>query len=280
MGHTGKRMLLFARRSAPLQITWLGYVGTTGVPTMDAILADAFHVRPGEEAFYMESVLRMPHGYICYGPPVDAPPVAPLPALTTGRVTFGCFNGAAKYSQRMFAAWAEILNQVPGSRLSLKTGGLDDAGVRSGIERRFAKLGIAPERIKFEGWSKAGELLAAYHHVDLALDTQPYSGGLTTCEALWMGVPVITMPGQTFAGRHSTSHATNAGLGDFVAADLERYIRLAVDRANKLDQLSVLRGQIRERMEKSPLCDAPRFAEDLLNLLKSGCAAKAAGSRW
>lgn len=276
MGHNGLRMLMFARRAAPVQVTWFGYVGTTGLTTMDYLVADRFHVRPGEEAWYSEKVLRMPHGYACYGPPADAPAVGPLPALGSGRVTFGCFNNCTKYSQRMMEAWATILDRVPRSRLLLKAGPLDDAGVRERWRNWFAARGLEDDRILLEGWSPPSELLACYNRVDIGLDTQPYSGGLTTCEALWMGVPVVTFPGRTFAGRHSTSHLSNAGYEQFVADDLPAYIELALHWAQRPDELARLRGEMRARVAKSPLCDAQQFATDWLKLLRESYQSLAA----
>jgi protein O-GlcNAc transferase len=267
-GHVGRRLLAFARRPARLQVTWLGYVGTTGLAAMDGLLADRFHVREGEEAWYTEKVLRMPDGYACYGPPPDAPEVAALPALQTGQLTFGCFNNGAKYSPQTLDAWAAVLRRVPKSRLLLKYGGLDQPSVQNRIRGQLADRGIAGERIIMEGWSEHREFLARYHQVDLALDTQPYSGGLTTCEALWMGVPVITWPGQTFAGRHSTSHMANAGYGQFVADDMAGYVELAAEWASRIDELAAIRAAMREQMSRSRLCDGPTFARNLLALLR------------
>ena len=228
MGHTGRRLMMFARKPAPLQVSWLGYVGTTGLAAMDCLLADRFHVRDGEEPWYCERIVRMPAGYVCYGPPRYSPEVPGLPALATGRVTFGCFNNPAKFSRGVLEAWSAILRRVPGAGLLLKYGGLDDVAVQDRLREQFASHGVAGDRIVLEGAAPHAELLAAYGRVDLALDTQPYSGGLTTCEALWMGVPVITWPGKTFAGRHSTSHLINAGYPQFVAEDANGYIELAV----------------------------------------------------
>jgi predicted O-linked N-acetylglucosamine transferase (SPINDLY family) len=225
----------------------------------------------------------MPHGYACYGPPKNAPAVGPLPALSSGHITFGCFNNATKYSPRVMEAWAAILGRVPTSRLLLKTGSFDDAGVQRHWRDFFTSRGIQNDRILLEGWSSQAELLACYNRIDIALDTQPYSGGLTTCEALWMGVPVITFPGKTFAGRHSTSHMTNAGYERFVAADLHGYIELAAQWAQKPNELAGHRAEMRQRVAKSPLCDAPQFAQDFLNLLRSTyqslLAAKSADNR-
>jgi protein O-GlcNAc transferase len=267
MGHSGQRLALFDRRSAPMQITWLGYAGTTGVSAMDYLLADQFHVRDGEEGWYTETVIRMPHGYACYSPPDYAPDVRSLPALSTGHITFGCFNNPAKYSPRTIDNWAQILRAQPKSRLLLKFHGLDQPNVQQRLRGIFSQRGIDSERLTIEGSSPHADLLAAYNRVDIALDTQPYSGGLTTCEALWMGVPVITCPGPTFAGRHSTSHLTNAGYSQFVAQNTQGYIELAVQWANQLDELASLRSQMRAQVRQSPLCDAPRFARDFLAIL-------------
>jgi predicted O-linked N-acetylglucosamine transferase (SPINDLY family) len=279
MGHTGRNhLLVFARRPAPMQVTWFGYVGTTGLEAMDYLLADRLHVRPGEESAYVETVLRMPHGYGCYGAPPEAPEVGPLPAPAAGHVTFGCFNSTAKYSRRTLDAWSAILQRVPAARLLLKYGALDQADLQEWMRGQFARRGIASERILLEGWSGHRDHLAAYSRVDLALDTQPYSGGVTTCEALWMGVPVITCPGPTFASRHSVSHMTNAGYGQFVAADLEGYVELAVQWAGRVDELAVLRAGMREQVRSSPLCDAPRFARDLLSVLRQAWESRGAAA--
>src|SRR5262249_52401275 len=163
---------------APLQMTWFGYVGTTGLSAMDFIIADRFHIRPGEENFYVEKMLRTPGGYACYQPLADAREVGTLPALSSGHVTFGCFNNPSKYSQRTVDAWCEILRRIPTSRLLLKFGGLNQAPVQERVLRNFAARGIDPQRIMLEGWSPLRDNLAAYTRVDLALDTQPYSGGL------------------------------------------------------------------------------------------------------
>ena len=274
-GHSANRLLVFARKPAPLQITWLGYVGTTGMAAMDCLLADRFHVRPGEESWYAEEVLRLPNGYACYTPPANAPSVNTLPALERGYFTFGCFNNPRKYSPEMIEAWADILRQAPAARLLLKYGGLDMRDMQQELLDRFAAHGVDTGRIQFAGWSPHGELLAAYGQVDLALDTQPYSGGLTTCEALWMGVPVITYPGRTFAGRHSTSYLTTAGCEQFVAQDRAGYVALAAGWASRHSELAAIRAQLREQVRQSPVCDAPRFAADLLSLLRATCEARA-----
>jgi predicted O-linked N-acetylglucosamine transferase (SPINDLY family) len=241
---------------------------------MDGLIADRFHVRPGEEPWYSETVLRMPHDYICYGTPHAALDVTPLPALTTGRVTFGCFNNPAKYSQPLYDAWSSILQRVRSSRLLLKYNGLDQSELQNRLRAEFARRGVAGERIELRGWSTNLDTMRQYGQVDLALDTQPYSGGLTTCEALWMGVPVICCPGHGFASRHAVSHVTNAGYGQFVAETTDEYIERAVEWAHRLDELAIIRSQMREQVANSPLCDGPAFARDWLALISAAYAAK------
>jgi predicted O-linked N-acetylglucosamine transferase (SPINDLY family) len=267
VGHFGERMGLFAKKPAPVQISWLGYVGTTGLSAIDYVLADRFHVAAGEEQYYSERVLRMPHGYACYLPPPAAPDVGPLPAHASARLTFGCFNNPAKYSPQLLDAWGRILQALPTSQLLLKFGGLDQAGVRSRLYGEFHQRGVDPSRVLLEPMSPHFEALNAYNRVDLALDTQPYSGGLTTCEALWMGVPVVTFPGLTFAGRHSTSHLYNAGYPQFVASNWSGYVELAVRWGSDWQALATVRGTMRKQVQRSALCDREQFAREFVELL-------------
>ena len=269
-GHTANnRLLVFARRPAPVQITWAGYVGTTGLAEMDYLLADRFHVPAEAEPFYRERVLRMPHGYICYEPPADAPPVGPLPALGRGSVLFGCFNHLAKITPQGVTTWASVLRRVPGSGLLLKYNRWTNASAVGRMTELFAAEQIDPARLQFEGSGHHADWLGTYNRVDLALDPFPYSGGLTTCEALWMGVPVITCPGETFASRHSLSHCSNATVPEGVAGSLDEYVERAVSLASDVRKLAALRATLRPRMAGSPLCDRTQFARDFLQLLRS-----------
>jgi predicted O-linked N-acetylglucosamine transferase (SPINDLY family) len=268
-GHTGQRLLVFARKPAPIQATWIGYVGTTGLAAIDYLIADRFHVPPGSEAFYRERILRLPDGYVCFDPPADAAEVGPLPAIANGYLTFGCFNNTAKISPEVIALWAEVLRRVPDSRLMLRYRWLGDDRTRNRYAARFVQKGIGPARLDFAGGLSPAELLATYNQVDVALDPFPYSGGLTTCEALWMGVPVLTCPGETFASRHSLSHLANVGLEELVARDHEDYVERAVKWATDLAWLAELRQGLRARVAASPLCDGPRFAARLLAALRS-----------
>jgi predicted O-linked N-acetylglucosamine transferase (SPINDLY family) len=269
-GHTaGNRLLVFARRPAPIQITWLGYAGTTGLAAIDYVLADRHEIPQVAERYYTERVLWMPQGYLCYTPPPNAPAVSPLPALTTGVVTFGSFNNPAKINQKVVEVWAEILKRLPQSKLVLKYKGIDDPSVVGRLKQTLASQGVEPGRLECLGWSPHPQLLGAYNAIDLALDTFPYNGGLTTCEALWMGVPVITCPGETFASRHSLSHLSSVGRTETVAKDFDEYVDLAVTFATDLPRLASLRVSLRQQMVDSPLCDAGRFAADFTQILRA-----------
>ena len=268
-GHTeGNRLLVFARRPAPIQITWLGYAGTTGMTAMDCLIADRFHVPPHLEAHYRETILRMPDSSVCFDPPGEARGVGPLPAHARGYVTFGSFNNLAKLTPEVIATWAEILVRIPDSRLSLVTRGLGGDRTRNRIHAAFAAAGVDPQRVELRGKMLRSELFAAYNAIDVALDTFPYSGGMTTCEALWMGVPVVTCPSETFASRHSLSHLSNVGLAETVAMDRHDYIELAVRLAGDLPHLAELRAVLRELVRHSPLGDSKRFAQHFVALLR------------
>ncbi len=269
-GHLGgNRLLVFARKPAPIQIKWVGYAGSSGLTAMDYLLADPYQVEAGGEAHYPEKMLRLADDYVRFDLPKEAPEVGPLPALAQGYVTFGSFNNPAKINPGVVAAWAEILRRVVGARLVLKYPGFDQAGTRRHYEGLFSAEGVGRERLEFLGGSRRAGMLAEYNLVDIVLDPFPYSGGITTCEALWMGVPVITWPGKTFAGRHSLSHLSNVGLTETVAQDLPNYIELAVQLASDLPRLATLRGELRGRVARSPLCDGPRFAANLMTALRS-----------
>jgi predicted O-linked N-acetylglucosamine transferase (SPINDLY family) len=258
-----------ASRVAPVQVKWVGAQNhSTGLAEMDWLLTDRWETPAGAEPDYTEKLLRLPDGYVCYSPPAYAPDVGPLPALARGAVTFGCFNNLAKITPVVLASWAAILHRVPGARLMLKAHQLADAPTRARLLDGFAAAGIAPDRIMLHGGSPHRDLLAAYNAIDIVLDPFPYSGGLTTCEALWMGVPTITMPGETFASRHSASHLGNVGLADWVAADLAAYQHMAVQRAADLPALARLRAGLRAQVKASPLCDAPRFGRSLGGALR------------
>lgn len=262
-GHTARnRLLVFGRKPAPIQATWAGYVGTTGLSAMDYLISDPRETPEGTEQWYLESLVRLPDCYVCYAPPEYAPPVSPLPARKNGFITFGCFNNLAKINRPVMDLWVRILREIPDARLVLATKALGDPAVRERIRQTFAGGGVA-ERVDFSGMVPHPELLARYGEIDLALDPFPYSGGLTTLEGLWMGVPALTLGGARFASRHSLSHLTAAGLPEFIVADQAAYLAKAVSLAQDFSHLECLRSGLRERMKSSPLCNAPRFTRNL-----------------
>jgi protein O-GlcNAc transferase len=264
-GYTAdSRLLLFTYRPAPVQVSYLGYPNTTGLPQIDYRITDELADPPGQEAFHTEALVRLPHGFLCYQPPADAPAVAPPPVLRTGHVTFGSFNAPHKVNQTVLDLWAEILRATPGSRLVLKNKAMRDAPTRERYLARLAAGGISADRIELIGWVDASaDHLALYHRLDIALDTFPYCGTTTTCEALWMGVPVVTLVGQRHIERVGLSLLVRAGLPEFAAADRDAYVRLAVALARDADRLARLRSGLRERLRRSPLCDAEGFTRSL-----------------
>jgi predicted O-linked N-acetylglucosamine transferase (SPINDLY family) len=262
-GDTG-RMNACARRLAPVQIKWVGMQShSSGLAEMDWFISDRWETPVGFERFYSERLMRLPDGYVCYTPPPHAPDVTPLPALKRGFIAFGCFNNLAKITPHVVETWAGILTRVRDSRMVLKTHQLGDPDTAAGLRAAFAMHGVDPARIECRGSSGHRAFMGQYGDIDLVLDPFPYSGGLTTCEALWMGVPTITLPGETFASRHSASHMSNAGLAGWVVGSLEEYADMAVRRTANLDALAALRAGLREKVRKSPLCDAPRFGRNL-----------------
>jgi predicted O-linked N-acetylglucosamine transferase (SPINDLY family) len=263
-GHTAhNRLPVFAWKPAPIQVTWLGYLGTTGVGAMDYVLADPYALPVGEENQFVETPWRLPEGYICFSPPELPVEVGQLPASKNGYVTFGCFNNIKKVNQQVVACWAEILKAVPGSRLYLKTRGLDAPEVRAEMTTAFAAHGIAAERLILEGqFASHEEHFRAYQRVDIALDPFPYPGITTSVEALWMGVPVLSLQGDRFISHQGETILHNVGLPDWVARDEADYVAKAAAFAGDLQGLSELRAGLRPRLLASPLCDAPRFARN------------------
>ncbi|MFZ4406523.1 MAG: tetratricopeptide repeat protein [Paracraurococcus sp.] len=271
----GGRPGLLQRKPAPVQVKWVGMqTGSMGLDGLDWMLTDAWETPPGFECFYAENLLRLPDGYVCFTPPPAAPAVVALPALTRGHVTFGCFNNLAKVTPPVLQAWARILAALPGARLVLRTHALGDAATRDRLRQRLVAHGLPAERVALEGGVPHQALLAAYGGIDIALDPFPYAGGLTVCEALWMGVPVVALAGDSFCSRHALSHLANVGLADWVAASAEDYVALAIERARDLPRLAALRAGLRGRVAASPLTDAPRFAHGL------GAALQHAWREW
>lgn len=310
-GHSGpNRLPVFARRAAPLQVTWAGYVGTTGLDAMDYLITDSRQTVDPDLQLMTEQPVYMPSNYVAlapitgrardqsdghkesekrtdrfidqergfmknnqvfvpsdsvgWGSPIIAPDIGSIPSQENGFVTFGSFNALDKINDQVVALWSEILKAVPDSRLKLITFDLGDAAVRARIESLFADHGVTSDRLDFQGKVPRTELFAAYNTIDIALDPFPYSGGLTTLEALWMGVPVITKrDGDRFASRHSTTHLTAVGLPECIADDAEDYVGRALALANDADRRATLKAELRETMRISPLCDGAAFTRAL-----------------
>jgi predicted O-linked N-acetylglucosamine transferase (SPINDLY family) len=263
-GHTGgNRLLAMAQRPAHINATYLGYPGTTGMAAMDYRITDAFADPPGKtESLHTEKLIRLsPCGW-CYTPAADAPTIPSLAAQSKGYVTFGTFNKIAKMTPTIIDAWGKILSRVPNSRLLLKGGGFQLPEIQSRFLKAFAPHNVAAERVEF---LNAGlpykDHMATYHKMDIALDTHPYSGTTTTTEALYMGVPVITLVGGTHVSRVSGSLLSTIGLGDLIANSKEEYIEKAVELGSNIQTLAGLRAQMRLRM--APLLDGPAFVREL-----------------
>jgi predicted O-linked N-acetylglucosamine transferase (SPINDLY family) len=265
-GHTAKnRLLVFAERPAPVQVTWLGYPNTTGLSAMDYRLTDEIADPEGTaDTLYTETLVRLPNGFLCFAPAADAPEIGELPALTSDHVTFGSFNNLSKVTPEVVETWARILEHVPRSRLLIKSRSLADGETRNRYLEMFVRRGIDTGRVELCSWiaSKAGHL-GAYDRVDIGLDPFPYNGTTTTCEALWMGVPVVTLRGDRHSSRVGASLLTRVGLPDLIAEAEAAYVETAAGLADDLDRLSELRRGLRDRVRDSPLCNGRGFAREI-----------------
>jgi predicted O-linked N-acetylglucosamine transferase (SPINDLY family) len=263
-GHSdGNRLLVLARKPAPIQVTYLGYPDTTGMQAVDYRLADSLADLPQSQKFHTEKLIFLSQGFLCYRPADFAPPVAPLPALRKGYITFGSFNNSCKVNPTIMALWAQILKANGDSRLLLKFRAGDDKGVRDNYFRQFERLGIPRDRVNICGFKPAVEHLQLYGQVDIALDTYPYNGTTTTCDALWMGVPVISLVGQCHVSRVGLSILSRVGLEFFAASAPEEYVARAVALAAKPNALAEIRDSMRQRMLSGKLCDAKGFARSV-----------------
>jgi protein O-GlcNAc transferase len=271
-GHTShNRLRVFARKSAPVQVTYLGYSNTTGLRTIDYRLVDEVTDPPGAaDACAAETLLRLPGSFLCYGGPRDAPqPTAP-PCLKTGAITFGSFNNPAKVSAETFDVWARLLTRMPDARLLLKGKPFADDATSARFLARLAERGIAKERVQLVAWlTNATAHLALYEQIDIALDPFPYNGTTTTCEALWMGVPVVTLKGDRHSARVGASLLTHAGTTDWIAECADDYVEIALALAANPTKLHRLRHELRKRLTASPLCDGKAFARKIENAYRS-----------
>ncbi|HET7032184.1 MAG TPA: tetratricopeptide repeat protein, partial [Casimicrobiaceae bacterium] len=257
----GNRLLVFARKPAPVQVTFAGYPGSTGLETIDYRLTDVYLDAPGtSDASYIERSWRLPETFWCYDPMGIDIEVGPLPATTRGHVTFGCFNNFSKINEPILRLWARVLGAVPRSRLLLLA--------QEGEHRRRAldvlnAQGVERDRIEFASYLPREQYLALFRQIDISLDTVPYNGHTTSLDSLWMGVPVVTMVGNTVVGRAGVSQLTNLRLPELIARSADEYVAVASALAQDIDRLTGLRGMLRQRMQSSPLMDAPRFARSI-----------------
>ena len=269
-GHTGgNRLSLFSRRAAPVQISWLGYFNTTGLANMDYVISDNDTVPPGCEQWYRETVIRMPDSRFCYTPPVICPDVGMLPALKNGYVTFGCFNNIAKLTPEVIDLWSSILKKMPDSRLVLKWKTLKDGSIRDYYRMLFSMHGIPKRQIEFRGESPLFIMRDEYNDIDIALDPFPYTGGLTSCEALWMGVPVVTLAGDRPVSRQTKGFLKVIGLDELASGATSGYMDCAVQLSRDLERLAEIRQGLRQRMSSSPLCDGVRFTRKLEDIYRN-----------
>ncbi len=269
-GHTAhNRLPAFAWKPAPVQATWLGYFASTGVTEIDYLVADPWSVPPNADAHFTEQIWRLPETRLTFTAPTSQVDVSPLPALQNGHITFGCFNNLSKMTNQVVALWARMLHEIPDSRLFLKSLQLDADTARKEVIERFAIQGISADRLQLEGYTSRADYLTAYHRIDIALDPFPYTGGTTTAESLWMGVPVFTLAGDRMIGRQGVGLLMNSGLSEWVADSEEGYLRAALAHARDIQRLAALRAGLRTQVLTSPLFDGKRLAIHLEAALRA-----------
>ncbi|WP_238999092.1 tetratricopeptide repeat protein [Azospira restricta] len=272
-GHTGhNRLTALARKPAPVQVSWIGYPDTTGLAQIDYRLTDAYADPAGvADQYHVERLWRLPRSFLCYTPPEHAPEVSAAPCLKRGFITFGSFSTRMKIGAECIALWARVLHAVPESRLLLKSAiGFQDDGARAFLRAQFADHGIAADRIEVLAPKHLlKDHLAAYEEIDIVLDTTPYHGTTTTCEALWMGVPVVSLAGDRHVSRVGVSLLSNAGLEDLVADGEEEYVEIAAQLASDFQNLGLIRGALRAVLKNSRLLDEAAMARDFADAMRS-----------
>ena len=276
-GHTHRhRLALFAWRPAPVQVSWLGYWASTGLVGIDYLLADSLAVPEANRAQFSEKIWYLPHTRLCFTPPSKAYelPVSVPPAIKNKVITFGSFQNIRKLTPEVFALWGQIFSQMPTSRFRLQGSGFTTDAIRPGLLKKLAAAGIPQENVLLVGATTRVDYLKLHSEVDILLDTFPYTGGTTTCDALWMGVPTVTLAGNTMLSRQGVSIMTCAGLPDWVAQTQEEYVQIAVEKARDPEELASLRSQLRTALFTSPLFNAPEFAQDFATALNGMVAEK------
>jgi predicted O-linked N-acetylglucosamine transferase (SPINDLY family) len=252
---------VFAHKPAPIQVTYIGYPNTTGMTTMDYRLTDGVADPPGEALCHTEELVRLPYAF-CYRPRENAPPVSPLPALASGRITFGSLHHLAKLNSQVLDLWCALLRALPTSRLLVFRHNLRGSP-RDFFHSQLLSRDIDPERFELHPAEGRGAHLKAYSSLDVALDAFPWSGHTTACEALWMGVPVLTLYGSRYAGRMASSVLTTMGMIDWIAHTPGQFIEIGIRQLTDVSRLAQLRGELRGKMQASPLCDGKKFTANL-----------------
>jgi predicted O-linked N-acetylglucosamine transferase (SPINDLY family) len=263
-GHTGdNRLLVLARKPAPVQVTWLGYPNTTGLAAVDYRVTDAIADPEGEPRRYTEELVRL-DCFCCYAPPPECPAVSASPAAAAGHVTFASLHNLPKLNGQVLDLWCEVLGAVPTARMLVFRNTLTGATVDR-VRGEFERRGVGAERLTLQSVPPDADVgyLSVYRDVDVVLDAFPWSGHTTTCEALWMGVPVVTLHGNRHAGRMGTSVLNRAGLGEWVAGDARQFVAIAMRAGSDPTGLGRLRADLRERLRASPLCDGRSFTRAL-----------------
>jgi protein O-GlcNAc transferase len=269
-GHTyANRLLVFASRAAPVQASYLGYFATTGVRQMDYIIANRFLVPPEEARLYSEKPAYLPGCHLCFSPREADYPVTPLPALSAGNMTFGCFNRLEKLTPAVLDTWAQILALIPNSTLVLKFGAAQGDESREWLRGAMRNRGVPAERCRIEPSGSRADYFAAISGVDVMLDPFPFNGATTTLDALWMGVPVLSLKGQGYVSHMGESILTPLGLADWVAQSVEDYVDKAVAIASDLQTLAAMRANLRTRLSESSLMNAEAFASGFSTTLRS-----------
>ncbi|MDZ4254079.1 MAG: tetratricopeptide repeat protein [Sulfuritalea sp.] len=267
-GHTGhNRLPVFAWKPAPVQASWLGYFATTGLAEIDYVLADRTGVPEECQHNFTEEVWYLPDTRLCFSEPKSRISVSSLPALGNGMMTFGCFQHLSKLNNRTLKVWRTILTRLPNARIRFQHGHLNSSSSREELSRCLQDAGIAPDRVTMHGGLEYSKYLEAYAEVDLVLDTFPFPGGATTCEALWMGVPTLTLSGSTMIQNQGASLLVAAGLPEWIAGNEKDYIHKAVAVASDLESLANLRLRLRQQILASPLFDSKRFARNFADAL-------------
>ncbi|HUF71903.1 MAG TPA: tetratricopeptide repeat protein [Gammaproteobacteria bacterium] len=279
--HSGRnRLLTFARKPAPVQITYLAYCSTTGVDAIDYRLTDRFlDPSSDDEANYSERSIHLPHCYWCYAAPSSSAMPRPVDEGRRGPPTFGCLNNFAKITDATLALWTRLMQRVPEARL-LVYARAEPHHIR--LRQAWQQAGLSESRLEFVGWQPLEPYLETYRRIDVGLDPFPYTGGTTTCDALWMGVPVVTLAGRTAVSRGGATLLSNVGLPELVAHDEAQYVDIAAALLRDEDRLDVMRRKLRSRLESSPVMDAQRFARDIESVFRNAwqtwCAGPASGN--